>query len=221
MSEQKEQKDKKIKSRLGVEKRFYILAGAFCAITLSAVIAVAVILSGGDKTGDNQNVDNNQGNQTITPPNPDNNEGTDEPVIITPEGMVMPIPSVSVSNDYGFYYNQSVNAYYRHEGVDFSAEVGTEVVAVDSGIIESIYKDELLTGTEIVIDHGDGIKSVYRFVKEIDGLKAGDTVEKGEVIATVAEACGNEHKDGPHLHLEIIENGKNVDPSVHLTLEEK
>ena len=41
------------------------------------------------------------------------------------------------------------------------------------------------------------------------------------VIATVAEANGKEYKDGAHLHFEIFENGKNVDPAKYLTLEEK
>ena len=76
-------------------------------------------------------------------------------------------------------------------------------------------------GTTVVIDHGDGLKTVYRFVTEAEGVKVGDEVEKGELIATVAEANGNEYKDGAHLHFEILQNGKNVDPALHLTLEEK
>ena len=79
----------------------------------------------------------------------------------------------------------------------------------------------MLSGTEIVVDHGNGLKTLYRFVEAKEGLKAGDSVEKGDVIATVAEANGDEYKDGAHLHFEILENGKKVDPAKHLTLEEK
>jgi murein DD-endopeptidase MepM/ murein hydrolase activator NlpD len=46
-------------------------------------------------------------------------------------------------------------------------------------------------------------------------------VEKGDQIATVAEASGNEYKDGAHLHFEVLQNGKSVDPAKHLALEEK
>ena len=49
----------------------------------------------------------------------------------------------------------------------------------------------------------------------------GDKVEKGEVIATVAEATGNEYKDGAHLHFEVRKDGKTVDPAEYLTMEEK
>ena len=101
------------------------------------------------------------------------------------------------------------------------AEVGAEVFAVEAGVVESIYKDDLLLGTEIVVSHEGGLKSVYRFVTEAEGLKVGDSVKKGDVIATVAEPTGNEYKDGAHLHFEITKQGTNVDPTEYLTLEEK
>jgi murein DD-endopeptidase MepM/ murein hydrolase activator NlpD len=135
--------------------------------------------------------------------------------------MVLPVEGVAVSTEYEFYYNQTVNRYHLHEGLDFSAEVGTQVVAAQGGVIESIYTDELLTGTEIVIDHGEGLKSVYRFVKATDGLEVGAAVERGQVIATVTEAVGDEYKDGAHLHFEVRKDNKNVDPTTYLTLEEK
>ena len=133
----------------------------------------------------------------------------------------MPVAEATLMNDHGFYYNQTLNIYYEHAGVDFAAEEGAQVFAVDDGVVESIYKDDLLLGTEIVLDHGDGLKTVYRFVTEAEGLKVGDVVEKGQVIACVAEANGNEYKDGAHLHFEVLQDGKNVDPALHLTLEEK
>ena len=101
------------------------------------------------------------------------------------------------------------------------AETGAEVSAVMSGIVESIYRDDILSGTEIVVDHGDGLKSVYRFVTVAENLKVGDEVAQGDVIATVAAATGDEYKDGAHLHFEVVKNGIAVDPTTYLTLEEK
>ena len=133
----------------------------------------------------------------------------------------MPVEVVSISNEYGFYYNQTLNNYYEHTGVDFSAAAGTEVFAARSGKIESIYTSDVLVGTQIIIDHGDGIKTVYEYVEAKEGLKAGDEVKKGDVIATVAEANGKEYKDVPHLHFEVLENNATVDPAKYLTFEEK
>jgi murein DD-endopeptidase MepM/ murein hydrolase activator NlpD len=62
---------------------------------------------------------------------------------------------------------------------------------------------------------------VYRFVNQVENLKVGDQVGKGQVVATVAEANGSEYKDGAHLHFEILKDGASVDPSIYLTLEEK
>jgi murein DD-endopeptidase MepM/ murein hydrolase activator NlpD len=216
MNKNDEQQDKKKKKEpMDGEKRFYLLTAIGCAVALTAIITVAVVFTGGNHTATG-NLDNINTNQ------PSLDDGKDdEEVIVTPEGFVMPLQSVSVSNDYGFYYNSSVGAYYTHQVVDFSAVAGTEVYSVDKGVIESIRQDPLLTGTEIIVDHGDGVKSVYRFVDALESLSVGDSVEKGEQIAVVAEACGNEHKDGAHLHLEIIEDGKKVDPNLYLTLEEK
>lgn len=234
MKEQNEQKEKDKKTKKNWfkgEKRFYLLTAIGCALALTAIIVVAVAI-GGDKTSEPQ-VDggNNGDNVAVLPPEDDEqqvggneNEGNDEqqqPVVKPDEGMVSPIQSMNVVNEYGFYHNVTLNWFYEHEGVDFAAEAGTEVVAVEAGTIESIYEDDILCGTEITVDHGDGLKTIYRFVTEIEGLKVGDSVEKGEVIATVAEANGNEYKDGAHLHFEVHKDGVNVDPNVYLTLEEK
>lgn len=229
-NEQKEKEKKNWKKWFKGERRFYLLTAIGCALALTAIIVVAVAISG-DKTNEPQ-VDsgNNGDNVVVIPPKDDEqqvggneNDGNEnqQPVVKPDEGMVSPVANMNVVNDYGFYHNTTLNWFYEHAGVDFLADVGTEVMAVDAGTVESIYKDDILSGTEIVIAHADGVKTVYRFVTEVDGLKVGDSVEKGEVIATVAEANGNEYKDGAHLHFEVHKEGKNVDPSVYLTLEEK
>lgn len=223
----KEQGEKKrtAKSRLNKEKRFYLLTAIGCAVALTAIIIVAVAM-GKVETPDEQAGANKTSSSTPLPENSDNGEqgeagGKDEEVVVTPEGMSVPVKTVSIVNDYGFYHNKTLNCYYEHTGVDFATETGAEVLAVEDGKVESIHKDDVLLGTQIVIAHADGVKSVYRFVNEAEGLKVGDSVVKGQVIATVAEATGDEYKDGAHLHFEIIKNDVSVDPSVYLTLEEK
>lgn len=226
-NEQKEKEKKNWKKWFKGERRFYLLTAIGCALALTAIIVVAVAISG-DKTNEPQ-VDsgNNGDNVVVIPPKDDEqqvggNENEDQQPVVKPdEGMVSPVANMNVVNDYGFYHNTTLNWFYEHTGIDFLADAGTEVMAVDAGTVESIYKDDILSGTEIVIAHGDGLKTVYRFVTEVEGLKVGDSVEKGEVIATIAEASGNEYKDGAHLHFEVHKEGVNVDPNVYLTLEEK
>ena len=212
----KEQKEKKRVKKLNGEKRFYLVTALGASLALIAIIVATVAVSG---SNDLSNQVDGTNNSSSLPSN--SSSVKDEQVVVTPDGMLSPLETVTILNEYGFYHNKTLGAYYEHGGVDFSANAGAAVLAVESGVVESIYKDDLLLGTEIVLDHGDGLKTVYRFVTETDGLKVGDRVTKGQVIACVAEANGNEYKDGAHLHFEVRKDGKTVDPAVYLTLEEK
>ena len=213
MKEQNEHETKK--PRMNRERKFYLFTALACVAVLVAIIVVAVSVTSGEKVDE----------EAKRPPVTSENVGTSEPeeekpVGGLPEGMVLPV-SGNVLNDFGFFHNQTLNSYYAHTGMDFSAAAGADVFAVEDGVVESIYKYDLLSGTEITVSHGNGLKSVYRFVTEVDGLKVGAEVKKGDVIATVAEATGNEYKDGAHLHFEVRKDGKTVDPATYLTMEEK
>lgn len=223
------EKNEKKKKRMSKEKKFYLVTAIGCAAVLLAIIIVAVVVT------NNSNIDtptagNHSSSSLQDSTGGGNSSGNgnvgdigdpDEPVINTPDNMVMPLETVSVVNDYGFYHNKTLNNYYEHKGVDFTAEVGAEVLAANDGVIESIYRDDVLTGTEITVDHGDGVKTVYRFVTPVENLSVGMEVKQGDVIATVAEATGEEYKDGAHLHFEIKKDGASVDPAAYLTFEEK
>ena len=149
----------------------YIALGCAAVLLAAAIIITSVALASRD----------NQLNHSDTTQGGSSDD--DQDVINTPEEFGMPVEVVSISNEYGFYYNQTLNNYYEHTGVDFSAAAGTEVFAARSGKIESIYTSDVLVGTQIIIDHGDGIKTVYEYVEAKEGLKAGDEVKKGDVIA--------------------------------------
>ena len=236
MNEKNENENNKKRTRINGERKFYLLTAIGSALALVAIVVIAIVVSNAVKTDTpaanlHSSISSTQGGTSADKNNPDNsapdvngsadNPNQDEPVGTLPKGMVAPVASAAVLNDYGFYHNKTLNIYYEHEGLDFTAAAGTEVLAAESGVIESIYKEDVLLGTEIVVDHGNGLKTVYRFVTEAEGLKVGDEVEKGEVIATIAEANGNEYKDGAHLHFEVLQDGKHVDPALHLPLEEK
>ena len=214
--------------RLSKQKRLYWYTALSCvAIALAVVvIATSVSLTNSDKNNQANNPPVSEEPAEQTPPVQNPNEKPDdgvvnEPVDTKPDGFVLPVTNGDVSNEFGFFYNQTLNNYYEHEGYDFVATAGEKVFAVEAGTIESVYTSDVLSGTEIVIDHGNGIKTVYRFVTASEGLSAGMKVEKGAEIATVAEANGNEYKDGPHLHFEVLKDGKNVDPALYLTFTEK
>ena len=105
-------------------------------------------------------------------------------------------------------------------GIDFAADAGTAVVAAYDGTIESIVTS-YLQGTTITIDHGNGLKSIYNSIDADENLSEGKKVKKGDKIGEVSDNNRQEYKDGPHLHFEVVENGKKVDPETYLLTSEK
>jgi len=94
-----------------------------------------------------------------------------------------------------------------HSGLDFTARPGTEVRAAAAGIvIFAAYRADY--GNTIEINHGDGYVTRYAHQKELK-VATGDVVKRGQGIGTVG-ATGR--ASGPHLHFEVLKNGRHVDP---------
>jgi len=99
----------------------------------------------------------------------------------------------------------------KHPALDFAAATGSEVVAVASGEILSVYYDEHY-GNVIMIDHFNEYATLYAHLAATF-FESNNTVEKGETIALVGNT-GN--SSAPHLHYEIMFYGKNVDPANYI-----
>lgn len=137
--------------------------------------------------------------------------------------FVSPIENAACKVDFNtVYVNETLRWAYYHKALDYDAEVGTAVRAIGEGTVETVSCDEF-TGNLIVIDHGDDLRSYYRFVEPVEGLKKGDKVTQGQTIGTVAEAYGIERFDGVHLHFEMRSGKDFVNPTNYLDaiLEEK
>lgn len=106
-------------------------------------------------------------------------------------------------------YSKTMKDFRTHNGVDFKGEIGSEVKAAADGTVLAVEQD-MLWGGIVKVDHGYGIQSIYYGVT-VNGLKKGDTVKVGDVLGKLSEIpC--ETLEGGHLHLEILANGKYVDP---------
>ena len=175
---------------------------------------------GGNNNGDNTQ----QGGDNTDDDNTDDDNTDDDDDVEDTTGdttFLMPVDEVNAVNSYGFYHNTTLDKYYLHTGIDFAGDVGDEVYAALDGTVESITSDPVLMGTTITLSHENGLKTTYTFIDAAEGLAVGDTVEKGDVIATVAEAMGQEYKDGAHLHFEVFLNDEAVDPETYLDIDSK
>ncbi len=207
---------------------YYLILGACILIIAAVAIAVTLSLTLGkddmtidgddDQTLDGDDTDKDDGKDDDSDSDDDDDDADDTGGETT---FIMPIDEVDAINCFGFYHNSTLDKYYLHTGIDFAGEAGDEVFAALGGTVTSITTDPVLMGTTITIEHPDGLTTVYSFVDAADGLKAGDTVERGQTIASVAEAMGQEYKDGAHLHFEVYLNGEAVDPETYLEITEK
>ena len=111
--------------------------------------------------------------------------------------------------------NESMGDWRTHTGIDLSAALGTQVMAVSDGTVSSVLEDALL-GTTVTIDHGNGLSSVYANLAAQPTVAAGDAVHAGDVIGSVGATAGSEAHLASHLHLALYQGEDPVDPAEYL-----
>lgn len=98
-----------------------------------------------------------------------------------------------------------------HHGIDIAAETGTPIKAARSGKV--VYAGWLeVYGRTVIIDHGDGTRTLYGHASKLQ-VKKGEQVKTGQVIARVGSSG---RATGPHLHFEIYQETKTVNPLTYL-----
>lgn len=119
----------------------------------------------------------------------------------------------SIIKDYSageMVYSETMGDWRVHNGVDFGGAAGNSVDAVADGRITRVY-DDSFWGTVAEIDHGNGMTVRYCGLKSGSVLPEGAFVEKSEKIGSLGH-IPVEAGDGDHLHIEVLIDGKNVDP---------
>jgi murein DD-endopeptidase MepM/ murein hydrolase activator NlpD len=111
-------------------------------------------------------------------------------------------------------YSSTMNDWRIHEGIDILCDIGEKVHASASGKVVDIYEDYAL-GLTVLIEH-NGYSTKYCNLSKVEGLSVGDSVKQGEIIAIVGDSAKYEISDKPHLHFEILEYGKSVDPYLYI-----
>jgi len=100
-----------------------------------------------------------------------------------------------------------------HQGLDFRAETGTPVGAMNSGVV-ILAREMFYEGGFVVIDHGQGLSTLYMHLSEIN-VREGASVEKRQIIGL---SGGTGRATAPHLHVGVRWQGIYLDPAVLLTL---
>lgn len=116
----------------------------------------------------------------------------------TEKGMIYPVAQIKVNQGYTVF----------HKGVDLGGAVGTPIKSIMTGIVAYAGWDRSGYGNLVILKHKNGIDSYYAHLSKIE-------VQTGQMVDTnteVGKMGATGHATGPHLHLEIHQNGASLNP---------
>lgn len=127
---------------------------------------------------------------------------------VSNSGYLWPVPSSHrITSPYGVRSNPFTGGYDFHMGTDIGAPMGTPVIASRPGkIIIQVYHPSY--GNYVVVDHGDGISTVYAHLSGF-ACAPGAIVDAGQVIGFIGSTGSS---TGAHLHFEVRINGQHTNP---------
>ncbi len=112
-------------------------------------------------------------------------------------------------------YSKTLEEWRTHDGVDIAADRGTPVKAAADGVVSEI-KNDPRYGVVVIIDHKDGIKTVYSNLASDDMVTSNQKVKQGDIIGSVGDTAIFESAEQSHLHFEVLVDNESVDPVAYL-----
>ena len=140
----------------------------------------------------------------------------DTPVLAPqrPSGLIMPVDgeiTVPYSAD-ALVYSKTLEDWRTHNGLDIRADIGAHVKAAADGVVENVYNDNMMCMT-VVLSHGGNLKTFYKNLSDAVPVKIGQEVKAGDVIGGVGETAIAEVAEVAHLHFEVTDDDRIVNPS--------
>lgn len=116
----------------------------------------------------------------------------------TQKALVSPVEKIVLTQGFAFY----------HPGLDLDGITGDTIKPIKKGVVLNISYSKFAYGNSIIIDHGEGLTSLYAHLSKID-------VSEGQTVTTdtkIGEMGATGRSFGDHLHLEIRDHGKAINP---------
>jgi len=113
-------------------------------------------------------------------------------------------------------------SYRTNLGIDIQAKIGEPVVAVMDGKVTKVGTDvDNQKGKMVIVDHGNGFITKYSNLDENILVKENDKVTQKQQIGAVGNTSLNSYKEdyGTHLHFEVLQSSKNIDPAKYVKYE--
>ena len=117
-----------------------------------------------------------------------------------------------VSSPYGRRVDPISGRMAWHSGMDFAGRKGSDVVAIAAGVVVFAGRREGY-GNLVEIEHGDGYVTRYAHHHRLR-VKTGDIVKRGDPLGSLGSTG---RSTGPHVHVEVLRNGRHVNPAEYVT----
>lgn len=139
------------------------------------------------------------------------------PAYYSPEGETVrrallrtPIDGARVTSGFGLRRHPILGYSKMHKGMDFGAPTGTPIFAAGDGTIEILGRRGAY-GNYVRIKHSNTYSTAYAHISKFaKGMKSGTKVKQGQIIAYVGSTG---RSTGPHLHFEVLQSGKQINPA--------
>ena len=209
-----------------IKKNLYLILMIVCVIAIATMVGVtyATRQRSTDAAVDaNANLPSDEPKET--PKEEEPSEPSEQTAATPVEEMIFCLPAegetVGVFSNDTLVYNATLNQWSTHEAYDIAAEVGTEVKSVYDGTVKSV-TTSVLRGTEVLVEHKDGLTAVYSLLGSDVSVTVGEQVKKGDVLGKIAESGTFEKHKGPHLHFELHDaSGTKIDPMQYFESDNK
>ena len=131
------------------------------------------------------------------------------PDLDSPTGTgALEVPHGRVSSAFGWRSDPFNGVARFHDGIDVAQAYGQDVRAAARGRV-SFTGDRGSFGTTIIVEHPGGRQTLYAHLSTSD-VQTGDFVDSGQVIG---KSGSSGRSTGPHLHFEVLDGGRPVDPA--------
>jgi murein DD-endopeptidase MepM/ murein hydrolase activator NlpD len=119
--------------------------------------------------------------------------------LVTERARQYPVVEFHISQGYGFF----------HPAIDLAAPYGDEVKPIMAGKIEAVSRSRYAYGNAIIVNHGNNLTSLYAHLSKIL-VTEGQEVTTNTVIGLVGSTG---RSTGNHVHLEVRDNGRAINPT--------
>jgi murein DD-endopeptidase MepM/ murein hydrolase activator NlpD len=113
-----------------------------------------------------------------------------------------------IASGFGYRIHPIYKTSKMHEGIDFTAPIGTDIYAAGNGTIKEVVYGDRGYGNYVLISHGFGYETLYAHMSKVNA-RAGQKVKRGDVIGNVGSTGAS---TAPHLHYEVIKQGTKINP---------